>query len=104
MKKILGTAAVLAAFAGVATADGIIVDPGNAYAVGINSGGSLFTDGTYNTRVGTLSYVGFQRLGDGYDPINPGTPTEGWPWPSTTAVAGSTAAVTTTSSAAATSR
>lgn len=78
MKKILGTAAVLAAFAGVATADGIIVDPGNAYAVGINSGGSLFTDGTYNTRVGSLSYVGFERLGDGYDPIDPGTPTEGW--------------------------
>lgn len=78
MKKILASAAVLSALAGLAAADGIIVSPGQTIAVGINSDGSIFTPNTYNTSVGNLGYVGFQRLFDGYDPINPGTPTEAW--------------------------
>lgn len=78
MKKILVTAAVLSAIAGASSADNIITNPTGLFAVGINSDGSIFTPGTYATRAGMQSYVGFQRVGDQYDPINPGTPTEGW--------------------------
>jgi len=78
MKKILVTAAVLSAIAGASTADNIITNPTGIFAVGINSDGSIFTPGTYNTRAGAMTYVGFQRVGDTYDPINPGTPTEAW--------------------------
>jgi hypothetical protein len=69
MKKILASAAVLSALAGIAAADGTITSPGGGFAVGINAGGSIYTP---------TSGVGFQRLSDNYDPINPGTPTEGW--------------------------
>ncbi|QYK49771.1 MAG: hypothetical protein KF838_07930 [Phycisphaeraceae bacterium] len=78
MKKILASASVLVALAGIASADGIIVSPAGNFAVGINAGGSIFTQNSYNTSIGTLGYVGFQRVNDSYDPINPGTPTEGW--------------------------
>jgi hypothetical protein len=78
MKQILVTAAVLSAIAGAVSADNIITNPTGIFATGINSGGSIFTPNTYNTRAGALTYVGFQRVGDTYDPINPGTPTEGW--------------------------
>lgn len=69
MKKILASAAVLSALAGLAAADGTIISPGGSIGVGINAGGSIYTP---------TSGVGFQRFADGYDPINPGTPTEGW--------------------------
>lgn len=69
MKKILASAVVLSALAGLAAADGTITSPGGGFAVGINAGGSIYTNTTH---------VGFQRLSDNYDPINPGTPTEGW--------------------------
>lgn len=78
MKKFLVTAAVLSAIAGASTADNIITNPTGIFAVGINSGGSIFTPNSYATRAGAMGYVGFQRVADQYDPINPGTPTEGW--------------------------
>lgn len=78
MKKILVTAAVLSAIAGASSADNIITNPTGLFAVGINSDGSIFTPNGYNTRAGFMNYVGFQRVGDQYDPINPGTPTEAW--------------------------
>lgn len=78
MKKFLVTAAVLSAIAGASSADNIITNPTGLFAVGINSDGSIFTPGSYATRAGLQTYVGFQRVGDTYDPINPGTPTEAW--------------------------
>ena len=78
MKKILVTAAVLSAIAGASSADNIITNPTGLFAVGINSDGSIFTPNGYTTRAGFMNYVGFQRVGDQYDPINPGNPTEGW--------------------------
>lgn len=69
MKKILASAAVLSALAGLAAADGSITSPGGGFSVGINTDGSIYT--------GTNG-IGFRRNADGYDPISPGTPTESW--------------------------
>lgn len=62
----LGLALVLAGQTFQATA-GIISSPGGNFQVGIHPQGSLYDLG-----------VGFRRLADGYDYIQPGTPREAW--------------------------
>lgn len=45
----------------------LISSPANGYLAGIGSHGNLFANG-----------IGFERVSDGYDPIKPYTPREGW--------------------------
>lgn len=68
MKTIALSALGVAALAGSALGQGVITAGAGTFAAGINVNGSLWEP---------ASYIGFQRLSDAYDPINPGTPTGG---------------------------
>lgn len=74
-------AAVSFAAAGQAFAasGGIITDAGGNYAVGIAANGNLFGPGGGGCEeCETDSPIGFVRLSDGFDPIQPGTPRDSW--------------------------
>ena len=64
----LAGAVAAAAFAGQASAQ-VISDSTGQYSVGIGSNGELYD---------YASGVGFQRVIDGYDPLQPGTPRDSW--------------------------
>jgi hypothetical protein len=73
MKKYLIAAAIFCVaflcLPGRAVAGELITDPSGAFAVGIGPNGELFD---------YTSYVGFQRVADGYDPLKPGDPRDSW--------------------------
>jgi hypothetical protein len=62
-----GAALALAGSATIASAAGVITN--GSFTVGIGDNGELFD---------YASYIGFQRISDGYDPLSPGTPRDSW--------------------------